>query len=1402
MADRSSSSAAFLSFSACVLSFIRINYVKLNHNNEKEHDTNSLRLHYLGLTIARCGMMVILGLTGRWSSQALENWDRLMRGIEDSFLKLMHPEYLPGTKAVRDFSKKMTIKPVETSYAYTSFIRATKNIMSRYLNDFADDYGSVVTVWLLIDDPLYVRYNLEELEELVSRLKEQAWALESMIPPDMHIMKNKYISEELRKIEDEALAIISDMNKLDNKSYFVEVMVRDEMMERKQRGHGSSEFDNDAKGQDKTQRPAVYAKFSSRGSLRPTRFIGYVEHAADEEDTLSTPFDRAQMSVHRMYEGQVESKPKEPKIARTDDEVGENKFNASKIHGELKKEGMQPAKIDDKLSAPRNFYEHKHGRPEGSTERLTTWQNLAIICRSEKNWNEARHWGYQMMHASEKIFGPYDPRTIASMLDLISTINQLSHRPQFVEDAEWLESQVQERVTKLLQIEAPTTLTGMGDLALTYRSYKQWHMARLIEAYLIKQGETLIQDDLLADLLFNDLSLRKTYQANYKKFGAERLAFHHDVVLAEFIERIDLEESANRGLIQAVHLTQDEPRRKRVTGRIIYHIQKSMDPSKYGGKAEIVQERLLDFRPSLTVVTQSRAFLNLQSALEDVTSIPWTIKEALDHGDIELLQHVLEARFDVVAQDDYSWLQELIDVGYTYRELAELLLEQSSDAPWIFFEPRSFDEQIEISFDTHIQGCVHEFYKIEQSAGVSSTSPVIKSSPTTWKNITRTLEELCGLAGVIPYDRDRSEWTGSVQFAQQNTVATVTCSELSDAPDSENDVSLSVYIERIKKSLTNFCLAAAHAQAAGLCCESFTILRIGSESSLKLERIRFGFAEEMLHNLGNVSGEDLYYGYIQRIAARILDPFTENGLHYNNNYDILDALERCSLATQFLCLGFLSYIQAHAGPLRPFFLDTPLQKVQLLGLGLSTHDLRKSTSAYNFTIEASLKQLTCLDGMIQSKVFVFETISSRSESTSRPIQEPRYDLWTNSINLLDTWGPGHFLMDKGSLAPYAIQIGNGIIYSTDSKGSKFHWSMGNPPEDMPRVTIDRSTVMIIGTPVVINGRCILDSEECRKRSSAFLEPMGTYRTFWYHDERQIGIQGGQYAVVQAIAAAHKMPGRNLKQHIIEQDEKMLVSFMNELWGVQVSFCTHVARRVPLRELVADLLPALAAVSSSSRDALSWEQLKQLDIIDAFQKDEVFKWLAKLPEPLHKEVLKMIRVLLEILQHTGLDREKKNLVVAWPHEGGMFKCFKVPLEKQTSWAGVLADSEDSAAFCYITTRCFETGKIKCSGPSPTWSSEIPLLETAVMPHAKDRSALAAALQHDKAYYFQKMDDLFFVRVQRPVSSGVANLITKRSIIPRSMQIRLFARNGARLRERVAQGEFAEEVAVSYSPISSS
>lgn len=79
------------------------------------------------------------------------------------------------------------------------------------------------------------------------------------------------------------------------------------------------------------------------------------------------------------------------------------------------------------------------------------------------------------------------------------------------------------------------------------------------------------------------------------------------------------------------------------------------------------------------------------------------------------------------------------------------------------------------------------------------------------------------------------------------------------------------------------------------------------------------------------------------------------------------------------------------------------------------------------------------------------------------------------------------------------------------------------------------------------------------------------------------MQAGNYVMFQAIAASHKIPGRNLKQHRLQQDDETLVPFLDNIWAVQVSFCTGVARRVPLREMIADLLPVFAMVSTSSHD---------------------------------------------------------------------------------------------------------------------------------------------------------------------------------------------------------------------------
>ena len=1474
MAD-GSSSVAFIYFVLCMQCFeaFSASYSpSIGHNIQVYQDVNVLRLQYLGLTLARCGAVMIRRFPGRWDSKTLDDWCTHTRNILRSFNEFCKAQEFDSRylQRFKERDSERVVTKLGPSNAKNRFMETTEIIIQAYLIEAAG---------LLEDRPekilafrgIHIPYNPDEIENLILRIQWQTRIFESMLPPDIHILKNRCISREVEVFEDEALYVMLDINKLDVKSYFVEVMARDEMMIRMQLTRPFV----DIRDQHKIVHAATWTKFSCRRSLKPLKFPGFVSYVAytppiqqlgqstndkerdrssktitplqmqegsdysrkdldkdhanssqeemmrmlskqanselvawimmrmqekqvksefhpSSEDGKSLPIsiDMVRLLDRQILGGQAESEPTQPMIEKEDGVTSKHELDVPKLHGKSDKEEKQPLSIDDKPSSARKLYKprSKHERSKDDLERVTTWKNLAMICRSEENWKEARHWESQVMHMSAEIFGSLDPRTIASMINFCSTVKGLSKKSTSMLDIQKIENEIQERARELLKIDDPATLTGMGDLALTYRSYERWDEAMLIETYLIEQGQTLIQDERLADLLFHDSSLQKMYCQVLERLGAPEFLFRHDGILTEFIRHIKLE-SADNGLLQAIHLTQNESRRQKITERIIQNVENMKNSSK---QAVIEQRRLLGFKPPLTLLTRAEAFISLRSMIENLANTPSTIKEALQLEDTKALQRMLETRFEMVTQDEFSWLRELIEAGYTHHELAELLLEQASDTPWIFFEPNSF-EPIAISDASHVQGCAHEYFDSRKSVTVPSKLSVTKSSPARWKDITKVLEELCGLAGIIPSDQDRSKWNGSVRFEEQNSVAIVTHSQPQDDLESSQYVTMAFHIARIMKSLENFCLAAAHAQAAGLCCNSFTIVRVESESSVKLETIDFMLAEQMLGHLNHISNEPVHYGDIQRAAARILEPISGEDLYYNN-YDIHDTLKKCSLATQVLCLGFLSYSQAHIGPIRPFFLDTPLEKVRLLGLGF--------TSAYNFTVEANLKQLTCLDGMVQSPVFVFSKIPKRSEATIQFTQEPRYDVLVNCANILDTWGPGHFFIDRETSLPYAIKIGNGIIYSTDPEISRYHWSSGISPGDIPRSSFDLSTEMIIGTPVIVNDQCNLDIEECRKRSSAFLEPMGTYRAYWMHDERQIGIQGGQYAVVQAIAAAHKMPGRNLKQHIIEQDDEMLLSFINELWGVQVSFCTHVARRVPLRELVSDLLPVLAAISSSSRDTISWEQLKKLDIIDAFQKDEIFEWMAKLPEHLHRKVLKMIRALFEALQHTGLDREKKNLVVAWPHERGIFKCFKVPLEKQTSWAGVLADSEDSAAFCYITTRCFETGKIKCSGPNPVWRGEIPLLETAVMLHARDRSALAAALQHDKACYFQKMDDLFFVKVQRPVSSGVANLITKRSIIPRSMQIRLFAKNGARLRERIAQGEFAEEVAVSYSPISSS
>jgi hypothetical protein len=69
------------------------------------------------------------------------------------------------------------------------------------------------------------------------------------------------------------------------------------------------------------------------------------------------------------------------------------------------------------------------------------------------------------------------------------------------------------------------------------------------------------------------------------------------------------------------------------------------------------------------------------------------------------------------------------------------------------------------------------------------------------------------------------------------------------------------------------------------------------------------------------------------------------------------------LVAQLSSLTFLSYNQGHKAPIQPFYLDSALERIYLLG----KYDM--STAPY-WTI-AEPVQLSCLDDMLHSPVIVF-----------------------------------------------------------------------------------------------------------------------------------------------------------------------------------------------------------------------------------------------------------------------------------------------------------------------------------------------------------------------------------------------------------------------------------------------
>jgi hypothetical protein len=92
----------------------------------------------------------------------------------------------------------------------------------------------------------------------------------------------------------------------------------------------------------------------------------------------------------------------------------------------------------------------------------------------------------------------------------------------------------------------------------------------------------------------------------------------------------------------------------------------------------LATEFLLGGSPFKQYKTNIRNYLHLDS---EVWS-PYTLQEHIVKRDITPVAKILEIHFEDVAQLDFDWLHELLDIGCSFEDMARLLMDGENPFPW------------------------------------------------------------------------------------------------------------------------------------------------------------------------------------------------------------------------------------------------------------------------------------------------------------------------------------------------------------------------------------------------------------------------------------------------------------------------------------------------------------------------------------------------------------------------------------------------------------------------------------------------------------------------------------------------------------------------------------------------
>jgi hypothetical protein len=707
------------------------------------------------------------------------------------------------------------------------------------------------------------------------------------------------------------------------------------------------------------------------------------------------------------------------------------------------------------------------------------------------------------------------------------------------------------------------------------------------------------------------------------------------------------------------------------------------------------------------ILTNGRAFRiyrnNLQRYLSRIPLAPTTFKSALEVNDRLAAIGLLVEEEDAVTQptSPFEWMREPLAMGALPSQVVEWIIEERDEAPWIRYDLLMLEaHQMDVTY--HRPSCFH-------NPDLSKDS---NDQPSMLETISRVVSEMCGLGGVVPALKARHLWDGHVTFS--DTTARVSYQDATSTGSGFEDADTAKkLLNRIQDALGRITTLSAWLQLHKLICDRFVIIKdTAGDKRVQAIGIPLGLLAELKSNLEGLS-TSLDMSTAHHSQTLLIKTSLELlGLVCDSDpgVDVMDtsvnlelALDSASLAVQVVCVGILSFSQAHLGKLDPFFLMHSIEAIELNGID--------GPLSRRLSLCLRLRELSCVGDMVGDSVMVF----TRNDQPA----VGKHDLLTSLDSLFELWGPGKMLLDLSSPTGRNVcgaVIGGGVVYQPSNDTSIFHWSHG-APQDAKLLTHGKrfgvSDLVLIGA-LPVNQSCLFSQrcDDIPPRLDTRTEPhtLGTYGEFWTLQEKQYGLQSGQYVMAALNLTWVKKEARTVKYDIVESGWNL--DTLEKPWGLLISVCTGVAQRVPLREVIAEVMPAMVKPMVPKPD--KWEQLHLVHkVVEKLRDPEFGDWYRDiLPESERNALKTIVDYVVKKICWTGVNRQGR-LVVACPSVGDAYGCIHMPLEQNLMLASILKDSDRCATFACTTTRCIQTAGYMCrKSMDPKWQDRAQLLITSV------------------------------------------------------------------------------------------